>query len=205
MEKVYVSLGSACHPAICFRLLGRKKESYPLDWLYSYHNVYKIFENDFFGFLNTIKHKSTLTISNRIAPDGYEMECNPNYSIIIEHKNNEADYEGTIKRRIERLLNLLESQDKEIVFVRRGHWEFFHKIIPHSPLISFDDALDEKEDMEKLVEVLKTKYPKLKFKIHLFIAHNCKNIKDSESEYLNVKFVKWSKDEVLLLEEIKKI
>lgn len=51
MEKIYISLGSDCGTVNAMIKSNKKAYSFPLDWLISYYNIHKIFENDFKGFL----------------------------------------------------------------------------------------------------------------------------------------------------------
>jgi len=206
--KIYVPIGCCCGPSIHMNKIKKRTISFPLDWLCSYHTVHKIFENEFDGFLNTIWHKSLDNEKMKLKDDTL-LEYNLDYSVRIFHREYEEKkgnvYEETIKRRINRLLEILRKSEDEIVFIRRGHMPLHHAEVQYGPLSNLENSIGEKEDMEKLVEVLKRKYPKLKFKIHYFVDCNCRKYKDSDSEHLCVKVVQQTHDETLFTEELKKL
>ena len=191
-NKALVSIGCCCGPAIHMRALGINGETYPLDWFCSYHDVYKIFENEFSGFLKTTKHTSLRNKEIGFPPD-QELEYNLEYSVRIFHREYEEgrgkSYEETIQRRIDRLKKLLSSGTSEVIFIRRSHMPLHHTEVAISPLRPIEDSIGEKEDMEMLVKVIRRKYPNLKFKIHLFIDCNCRNYTESDSQYLRVKII----------------
>lgn len=208
MSKVYVPIGCCCGPSIHMKEIGKRTVSFPLDWLCSYHNVHKIFASEFFNFLDT--YKSTSPFNHRMGlPKNEKLEYSKKYAVRIFHREYEEQkgtkYEETIQRRIDRLLNIMRESKDEIVFIRRGHMHQHHNEVLYGPLPKLESSIGEKEDMEKLVEVLTKKYPDLKFKIHLFIDCNCRKYKDSESEHLSVKVVKQVRNDTLFTEELKKL
>lgn len=211
MQKVYVPIGCCCATSIFMNKLEKRSISFPLDWLCSYHDVHKIFDNEFKDFLKTVRHVSRYNQEYLKLPPETELEYNLDYSVRIFHREYEEKkgnvYEETIQRRINRLLKVLNDSDKEIVFIRRGHMIWHHIEVAVSPLQQIEASIGEKEDMEKLVEVLRRKYPNLKFKIHLFIDCNCRGYENSDSEHLRVVVVPKDsvKDEADFIEELKKL
>lgn len=113
-------------------------------------------------------------------------EFNLEYNIRFFHRELIKDYEATIQRRVDRLLLLLNS-DKEINFIRRSHGFHHHKEIEHCGL-SVPDEIDDIKDMMFLIDILAKKYPKLKFKIHLFLqCLKCNKLQENFSnEYINI-------------------
>ena len=83
-----------------------------------------------------------------------------------------------IKRRSERFLNLLNGED-EIIFLRKGHSDHHHRESTHIK----DDLID----CEKLYDILKKKYKKLKFKIILFLV--CSECYDHNRQYNSDKII----------------
>ena len=205
MEKTYISLGSNCTVASQLNRAEKRTVSYPLDWLFTYHSVYKLFENDFKDYLNTeIKPINTNLWPD--APSSTQIECNKDYSTIFMHQDYEAGqvYREVIQRRVDRLLDTLREQKKEVVFIRRGHPEDFHRLIPLVGFTEFENTLSEREDMERLVEILKRKYPSLKFKIHLFYNCKCKAFEDCDTDHLRTKHIpgRWAETDDILYSDL---
>ena len=199
MEKVYISLGFGCQTAMSLIRCKKRNQSFPLDWTFSFHEIHKIFENDFIDFKKTMKYASGARFDGKkeSSPD-YYVEYNPQYSVVFAHIQKEED----IERRIERLLGLMKSGEKELVFIRRGHWPFWQERLKNRPLKQFSEVISDREDVEKLVLVLKSKYPNLKFKIHFFPVCNCGNNEEYDSEHLRIKKVVWSEKDERLDDEI---
>lgn len=84
---------------------------------------------------------------------------NITYSVSFVHNTFPQDCE-IMNRRIQRFINLLNSEE-EITFIRKGHAFHHHGECIHNGLQLANDI----EDAENLHTVLKTKYPKLKYKI----------------------------------------
>lgn len=160
MEKIYISLGADCGSAGALRACGKKTFSFPFDWLVCYHSIHLIFENEFRGFL---EERVTNTEINCAA-----NEFNLDYNIRFHHRELIKDYDNALKRRKDRLIDLMNSANKEIIFIRRSHDQKFHIEMKHVG-ISAPDEIDDVQDMRKLRDILVSKYPNLKFKIHLFL------------------------------------
>ena len=143
MTKTIVSLGVDCGVANFLKENGLRNFSLPFDWVVSYGGVSNILKNNF---------------SNYIPKDNSQFNRKDNVKFI--HENFPADIEK-MNRRINRFLNLL-NDDKEIIFLRKGHSEHHHS---ESEVIN-DDLLD----CEELYDILKENYKNLKFKIILFLV-----------------------------------
>tara|TARA_B100001248_G_scaffold2266_1_gene1809 strand:- start:430 stop:1032 length:603 start_codon:yes stop_codon:yes gene_type:complete len=152
MTKTIVSLGVDCGVANFLKENGLRNFSLPFDWVVSYGGVSNILKNNF---------------SNYIPKDNLQFNRKDNVKFI--HENFPTDIEK-MNRRINRFLNLL-NDDKEIIFLRKGHSEHHHS---ESEVIN-DDLLD----CEELYDILKENYKNLKFKIILFlVCSKCYNYKE---------------------------
>jgi hypothetical protein len=67
-------------------------------------------------------------------------------------------------RRCERLINILETTNDTVIFIRTGHLRRHH-LEPHGHKITNDI-----EDVEYLNNILQNKYPQLKYKIVLGVG-----------------------------------
>ena len=91
-------------------------------------------------------------------------KINKTYEINFVHNNFPRDKE-MMTRRISRLIDLLNSQ-KELLFIRRGH-----TIHHHNESETYNFTLkNDLDDMIELNELIKTKYPNLKYKIHVVLV-----------------------------------
>ena len=160
MEKIYISLGADCGSAGVFRASGKKTFSFPFDWVVSFHSIHKVFQNDFRGLLEDRVMNTEL--------QGNANEFNVEYNIRFFHRELIKDYDNTLKRRLDRLINLLNSTDKELIFLRRSHDQKHHNEIKYCGL-SAPDEIDDVQDMRMLRDILVEKYPKLNFKLNLFL------------------------------------
>ena len=152
MTKTIVSLGVDCGVANFLKENGLRNFSLPFDWVVSYGGISNILKNKF---------------SDYIPKDNLQFNRKDNVKFI--HENFPADIEK-MNRRINRFLNLL-NDDKEIIFLRKGHSEHHHN---ESEVIN-DDLLD----CEELYDILKENYKNLKFKIILFlVCSKCYNYKE---------------------------
>ena len=180
MEKIYVSLGADCGGAGTLRESGKKTYSFPFDWLVCFHSIHKPFENDFRGFIEDMVENTEMV--------GPANQFNLEYNIRFFHRELIKDYEVTLQRRINRLLDFMKAPDKELIFLRR-----FHDFKQHAEMarcgLEVPNEMDEVGDMKKLRDILIQKYPNLKFKLNLFIqccACN-KDQQNYEDEHLNIR------------------
>ena len=179
MEKVYVSLGTDCGSSRALRESGKRTFSFPFDWLVCFHSIHKCFANDFKGFLEERVENTELQGVNTFNLD---------YNIRFFHTDLIKDYENTIQRRINRLLEILQKLDKEVIFLRRSHGEPHHREIQYCGLDA-PTEIDDVQDMKLLRDILIAKYPNLKFKLNLFIQCRCcnKEQQNYKDEHLNIR------------------
>lgn len=177
MERIYISLGADCGSAGSLRKAGKKTFSFPFDWLVCFHSVHKAFQNDFKGFLED------RVVNTEI---GGVNVFNLEYNVRFFHPDLVND--EMLQRRVDRLLEFLKSSDKEIHFLRRSHDQKHHPEMKYCG-IEFPTEMDEVADMRMLRDILITKYPNLKFKIHLFLqcAHCNKSQGNYQDEYLDIR------------------
>ena len=154
---IYIPLGSDCCIATVLNQMGLRKFSLPYDWMMSLTGIYENFTSDFTNF--------------------YEDD-NYNYKFI---------HGPPPEYRIERLKNILENHDGKVVLIRKSHLNVNHEQVEtgHTNEI-LDDRL-EVEDMKKLNDLLRQKYPNLDFKILLFLT--CTRCCFESEEYDNLSVI----------------
>ncbi len=179
MEKIYVSLGADCGGAGALKKAGKKTFSFPYDWLVCFHSAHLAFKNDFKGFLEDRVMNTELNCSAN--------EFNLEYNVRFFHRELIKDYDNTLQRRINRLLGVLKSSDKEVNFLRRSH-DYKHHAEMRMFGLDAPNEIDEVQDMKMLRDILIEKYPNLKFKINLFLwcPHCNKGQKNYQDEHLNI-------------------
>ena len=174
MQNIYISLGYGCQIAEKLRDLNLRNFSLPFDWVIPHGGVSNIIKNNFKNFLPQDKF---------INSHGDEHPMNLESKLIFPHNTFPKD-EQAMKRRIVRFMELLEQKDDQLIFLKRGHLESHHNAeyaTKHDWSIKNDI-----HECEELSAYLKTKYPKLKFKIVLILlcslcfklskTYNSKNI-----------------------------
>lgn len=159
MEKIYISLGADCGGAGSLRECGKKTFSFPFDWLVSFHSIHKPFQNDFKGFMEDRVENIEMVGDNQF---------NLEYNIRFFHREKIKEYDVTLQRRIDRLLEFLKSSDKEMIFIRRSHDQKHHREMIQCGL-ECPNEIDDVQDMKFLRDTLISKYPNLKFKLNLFL------------------------------------
>jgi hypothetical protein len=126
--------------------------AFPFDWNVSYNGVSKCFENNFANFSEQ---------SNKINK----------YDVFFLHDfQNDATINSDIEkynRRCERLINILETTNDIVIFIRKGHISRHH--IEHH---GQDKIANDIEDVKNLNNILQNKYPQLKYKIVLGLGCN---------------------------------
>jgi hypothetical protein len=143
---IIIPLGIDCGIASYLKEKNLRNISLPFDWSVPYNGIAKIFKNDF----------------KELLPE-YGI-INKNYEINFVHNTFPRDTEQ-MTRRINRLLDLLNSQE-ELLFIRRGH-----AIHHHDESKKFNFTLkNDLDDMIELNELIQTKYPNLKYKIHVVLV-----------------------------------
>lgn len=135
--------------------------SFPFDWTVTYNGVSKCIDNNFKNFIDPL--------NNRINE----------YDIYFHHdfNNNDSFNEDKEKyiRRYERLINLLETTNEEIIFCRKGH--ACHHHCEHNG--KYSTITNEIDEAEKLNIIISKKYPHLIYKIIvILVCGNCFNSND---------------------------
>jgi hypothetical protein len=141
---IIIPIGIDCGLASLLKKYNLRNFSLPFDWVISYRGISKIISNDFKNFLEYVN-------SDKI---------NKTYDLCFYHNTFPDDYDK-MNRRIDRLLNLLKNSEDEFIFIRKGHAFHHHDECKKHDLYLSNDI----NDAEELNNILKDKYPKLKYKI----------------------------------------
>ena len=150
-----VPIGIDCGVADILRKHGKRTAAFPFDWNVSYGGVSKIIQDKFSKYIPADK--------NWCAYYGTSF-------------NHDTFPEATdkYKRRIERLLHLLETTPEQVTFIRKCHARHNHEE-PYA-----DYLCDEIQDAIMLDKVLAEHYSQLKYKIVVIVICNkcCSKDKD---------------------------
>ena len=133
---IIVPIGVDCGLANLLKKYNLRKFSLPFDWIVTYSSISKIIQNDFKNFLE-------YTNTNKI---------NKLYNLCFYHNTFPEDYEK-MNRRINRLIDLLNNSEEEIIFFRKGHAFHHHNECHKHGLQLSNDIIDS----EKLNIELKKK------------------------------------------------
>jgi hypothetical protein len=170
---MFISIGINCDMATILRDQKLRTLSLPFDWINTYNGVHEIIENDFQDFLTS--------------------EGKQKYNIDFPHNNFPNDC-NKLENRVKRFLDILNNTNEPIYFLRAGH-EIHH-------CSNSRERCDIKLS-EMLVDVLKKRFPKLTFKIIVFLA--CGNCYIPKQEYKSskddIKFINISTGKVLDMHE----
>jgi len=144
-----IPIGVDCGISEFLKKYNLRNISFPFDWNVTYNGISKCI-NDNFKFF-------TEPLNNRINK----------YDIYFHHdfQNNNLlnqDKEKYI-RRCQRLINILETSNEEIIFCRKGHAFHHHNEYNGNIINDIDDA-------EKLDIILSNKYSQLKYKIIVILV-----------------------------------
>jgi len=144
---IIIPIGIECGMADFLRKNSLRNLSFPFDWNVTYNGVSKCIEDNFKLF--------TEPLNDRIN----------DYDIYFHHDfYNEESYntdKEKYNRRIQRLMNILETTTEDIIFCRRGHLCHHH----YEQNGKYYNIANDIDDVEKLNTILSNKYPKLKYKI----------------------------------------
>ena len=153
---IIIPIGVDCGVSELLRKYNIRHLAYPFDWNVTYFGISKILENDFRDFVpnsgesHVLNHESNVWFIHDIFP------------------RDKSKY----LRRIKRLIDLLTSTTEEVVFIRKGHWLQHHAEhkghFLHQHMDYMND-FDEIKESEQLDNILKIKYPNLKYKIKLVL------------------------------------
>ena len=172
-----ISLGSNCSPGLSLRLLNKKNETYPFDWVRSNSKIiYDVLLNN--GEKYTIFNEKDKDINNEYYLKDLHHYTNPKFNkyhinYYGQHFTHYQDIsslelESKFKNYMERFLNLLRS-NKKILFIHSNEEYIYHK-----------KSRDNKEELYdylcKINDILENSYPNLIFKIiNIDIDNNFKN------------------------------
>jgi hypothetical protein len=153
---LFVSIGIDCDVANFLNKYNLRKVSLPFDWNVSYSGVSQCIDNNFKNFTNPLS-------SERINGDDIYFHHD-----FLEVSMTQADRDK-YQRRCERLLNLFETAEKTgeyILFIRKGHLHYHHE----EQNGRYKDITDDTEDAKQLDNVMRSKYPLLKYKIIVLLG-----------------------------------
>lgn len=148
-----ISLGTDCIVSMFCDKYKLRKMSLPFDWCVSYNGVSKCFEDDFKHFIDTID-------KDRI--NKYDIYFHHDY----KDKNTYGQDNEKYIRRCNRLQEILKTTEEEIIFVRSGHSCHHH----HEHFGKYKTIASDIEDIESLDTIISTKYPKLKYRMVIFLS-----------------------------------
>jgi hypothetical protein len=172
----YISFGVNCLPAMLFKNLYLKEETLPFDWCPTTLSVIAhCFKTNFEKFYNFDEKLNNPEINSELIKEYNSHKPNMKtnyYHNWFPHESTQANIEITLKRRVERLINYLNS-DEEITFVFINECAIYNKIYLDKQDIYYNELLE-------ICDILKNKYNKNNFKIiSLFI-----NKKFPDTEHL---------------------
>lgn len=155
---IFIPIGIDCGVASYLKSNNLRSFSLPFDWVVTYNGVTDIISSRFDGYL---------------FPDKLNISCNTKFV----HNTFPVDYEK-MKRRVDRFLELLENKEKELVFIRKGHYIHHHSEAEKNSCVLKND-LQECYDLDTH---LKTTYPDLTYRIIVLLCcEKCFEYKDQVS------------------------
>lgn len=160
-----IPVGIDCGIADALRKLNLRDVAFPFDWNVTYSGVADIIKNDFESFVPMRRFG--------IQKDRTESCVFNKYDVLFIHEdwqNKKSEEQEKYYKRIARFKEVLESTRDTIYFIRKGH--MFHT---HREYYFKNDI----ESVVELAQVLKEKYPNLKYKIFLILCcPSCYNINE---------------------------
>jgi hypothetical protein len=153
-----IPIGVDCEMAEFCKKYNLRTTSFPFDWTVTYNGVSKCIDDNFQQF--------TEPLNNKINE----------YDIYFHHdfNNNSTFNEDKEKyiRRCNRLINILETSNEDIIFCRKGHACHHHS--EHNG--KYSHITNDIDDAEKLNIIISKKYPQLKYRIIvILVCGNCFN------------------------------
>ena len=168
-----IPIGIDCWIADFLRKFNLRSMSFPFDWNVTYNGVSKCIDDNFKLFTEPLNN-------NRINQ----------YDIYFHHDflSNDPDLINKEKekfiRRYQRLINILETSNEDIIFIRKGH------SCAHHNNNCYNDITNDITDAERLDIILSNKYPQLKYKIIVFVicdkCFNYNEIYKSNSDKIDI-------------------
>lgn len=147
-----IPIGIDCGMAEFCQKYNLRNISLPFDWNVTYNGVSKCIDDNFKHFIEPL--------NNRI--NEYDIYF---YHDFYNNKIFNEDKEKYI-RRCQRLINILETSNENIIFCRKGHACHHHN--EHNE--KYCNITNDIDDAEKLNIILLNKYPKLKYKIIVILV-----------------------------------
>jgi hypothetical protein len=146
-----IPIGVDCAMAEFCKKYNLRSFSFPFDWVVTYNGVSKCIENNFEEFIPK-----------------YNEQIN-RYDIYFHHdflNHTFSDDEIKYRRRIQRLINILQTSEEQIIFCRKGHACHHHG----EKYCNITNTKSDIDDAENLDLVLQNKYPKLNYKIIVILV-----------------------------------
>ena len=147
-----IPIGVDCGMAEFVKKYNLRNQAYPFDWNVTYNGISKCVYNEFKFF--------TEPLDNKI--NQYDVFFQHDF----ENKNLLDEDKAKYVRRCQRLINILETSNEEIVFCRKGHACHHHS--EHNG--KYSNIMNDIDDVEKLDIILQSKYPKLNYKIIVILV-----------------------------------
>ena len=147
-----IPIGVDCGMAGFCHKYNLRNISLPFDWVVTYNGVSRCIDDKFKLFVDPLNERI----------NAYDIYFHHDFE--REESFNE-DKEKYI-RRCQRLINILETSNEEIIFCRKGHACRHHR--EHNS--KYCNITNDIDDAEKLDIILSNKYPELKYKIIVILV-----------------------------------
>jgi hypothetical protein len=148
-----IPIGVDCGMAEFLKKYNLRTLSLPFDWTVTYNGVSNCIDNNFTNFIESLD-------TRRI--NMYDIYFHHDFNNITTYNEDSQKY----IRRCNRLMNILETSNENIVFCRKGH--ACHHHYEHND--KYCDITNDIVDAEKLNTILSNKYPLLKYKIVVILV-----------------------------------
>jgi hypothetical protein len=158
---IIIPIGVDCGIASFCKKYNLRSFALPFDWCVSYNGVSKCIEDEFKYFLDPLTNRINI------------------YDIYFHHDFTDKIAEDTDKyiRRTKRFMNILETSNEDIVFVRKGHANHHH----YEHNCKYSNIKSDIDDTEDLDIIISQKYPHLKYKIIIVLV--CGKCFDANKNY----------------------
>jgi len=158
-----IPIGVDCEMTELCKKYNLRNCSLPFDWAVTYNGVSKCIEEDFTQF---IPQKN-----ERI--NAYDVYFHHDFESIDTYDKDKEKYD----RRVQRIIQILQTSTEEVVFCRKGHCCYHH----NEQNGRYTNIKNEIEDAEELHTVLSKKYPELHYKINVILI--CGKCFDKNTQY----------------------
>ena len=172
MDKVFISLGFGCQVAENLNELKLRNFSLPFDWTVPHSGVDNIIKTNFKNYIPKDKFTNSNGDTHAVSLIDHT---------IFPHNKFPEDNEK-MQRRINRFLDLLKEEKKELIFIKRSHMDNHH-VAEYAEKYNWT-VKNDIDECEEIHSFLKKTYPKLKFKIILFLL--CSKCFDSNCRSKNI-------------------